>query len=71
MKRKALCLFLTAPLLHAGIPRAEVPPPAPAATQWLTPTLDIRTRYEFADVDGSDPSHALTFRERLGLKTTA
>jgi hypothetical protein len=71
MKRKALCLFLTAPLLHAGTPSAEVPPPAPAATQWLTPTLDIRTRYEFADVDGSDPSHALTFRERLGLKTTA
>ena len=39
------------------------------AEQWITPTIDIRTRYEFGDVDGSDSSHAWTFRERLGLKT--
>ncbi|MFD2258087.1 alginate export family protein [Luteolibacter algae] len=34
---------------------------------WATPSLDIRARYEFGDVDGLDPSHAFSFRERLGL----
>jgi hypothetical protein len=38
---------------------------------WITPVIDIRTRYEFADVDPLDSSHAWTFRERLGLKTMA
>ena len=38
---------------------------------WLTPSLNIRTRYEFADVNGSEVSHAFTFRERVGLKTSA
>ncbi len=36
---------------------------------WITPIIDIRARYEFGDVDGLDPSHAFTIRERLGLKT--
>jgi hypothetical protein len=63
----AILLLASSPVLCAGT--AEVlPPPAPAA-QWLTPTLDIRARYEFGDLDGFDQSNALTFRERLGLKT--
>jgi hypothetical protein len=37
----------------------------------VTPAIDIRARYEFGDVDGYDPSHAFTTRERLGLKTKA
>lgn len=40
------------------------------AEAWLAPTLDARLRYEFADVDGFDDSHALTLRARVGLKTS-
>jgi hypothetical protein len=69
MKRQTILLLSSAGLLHAGAP-APVTPVAPATSAWLTPTIDIRARYEFADVDGFDPSHALTTRERLGLKTT-
>jgi hypothetical protein len=68
MKRKAALLLATAPLLNAGSPDSITTPPA-AAEQWITPTIDIRSRYEFGDVDGFDSSHAFTFRERLGLKT--
>lgn len=46
------------------------PLPAPAE-QWITPTIDIRSRYEFGDADGLDQSNAFTFRERLGLKIKA
>ncbi len=52
----------------AGTPDAPVIT-TPAGEPLLTPTLDIRARYEFGEVDGLDPSHAFTFRERLGLKT--
>jgi hypothetical protein len=65
----ALLLFTT-PLLHAGTP--EIPIQTPGKTEcWLTPLVDIRARYEFADTDGLDPSHAFTLRERLGFKTAA
>ena len=67
MKYKAALLIITAPVLYAGTPEV-VPAPEPAK-YWITPTIDIRTRYEFADLDGFDPSNAWTFRERLGLKT--
>lgn len=39
----------------------------PTPSSWLTPSLDIRARYEFREVDGLDPSHAFTTRARLGL----
>lgn len=42
-----------------------------AEAPWITPLVDIRLRYEFADIDGLDPAHALTIRERLGFKTKA
>lgn len=70
MKRNTALLIITAPLLHAGVTEPAATPTAPAE-QWLTPTLDIRARYEFGDVDGFDPSHAFTLRERVGLKTMA
>jgi hypothetical protein len=68
MKAKAIILLLTAPLLQAG----SADPIAPASTppgKWITPLIDIRTRYEFADVNPLDSSHAFTFRERVGFKT--
>jgi hypothetical protein len=70
MKNKTILLLAAAPLLHAGetAPITATPPPE---QQWITPLIDIRARYEFADVDMKDPSHAFTFRERLGLKTMA
>lgn len=68
MKRKSALLLATAQWLHAGSPDTITTPPA-AAEQWITPTIDIRARYEFGDVDGFDSSHAFTFRERLGFKT--
>ncbi len=70
MKTTTVILIATAPMLCAGTQDAIVTPP-PAQGDWITPLIDIRTRYEFADVDGFDPSHAWTFRERLSLKTTA
>jgi hypothetical protein len=68
MKIKFLFLLSTASQLHAGTPDpavALIVKPEP----WIKPLIDIRARYEFADVDGKDPSSALTFRERLGVKT--
>jgi hypothetical protein len=70
MKTKAAILFFTAPALFAGTPEALTPPPS-SDGDWIKPIIDIRSRYEVADVDGSDFSHAWTFRERLGLKTKA
>jgi hypothetical protein len=69
MKRKAIILLFSAPALFAGTPETITPPSA--AEPWIKPLIDIRTRYEFADIDGFDVSHAWTFRERLGLKTMA
>ncbi len=68
MKRKSILLIASAGVLHAGGAAPALPLPATTAS-WLTPTLDIRARYEFGDVDGKDPSNALTLRERAGLKT--
>lgn len=62
--------FAAAPALFAGTPEAPVIPP-PSSEDWITPTINIRSRYEFGDVNGFDPSHAFTIRERLGLKTTS
>jgi hypothetical protein len=61
---------------HAGTPAAAVADVAHVAitakpSAWLTPTLDARLRYEFADIAGFDPSHALTLRVRPGLRTSA
>lgn len=58
----------------AGEPVA--PSPAPAAPLllggWLTPTLDLRARYEYADIDNAfDSADAFTLRARVGLKTKA
>ncbi len=69
MKSNALLLLTTSLAVHAGEPDlatsiAPLPP-----EYWIKPTLDIRARYEFGVVNGLDPSHALTFRERVGLKT--
>ncbi len=69
MKFKAALLIVTSQALYAGPPEATVEPPP--KEDWITPTINIRSRYEFGDVDGLDPSHAFTFRERLGLKTMA
>lgn len=55
--------------LHAGSPTTPPPVESPAPDAWLVPTLDARLRYEFANVQGFDDSHALTLRLRPGLKT--
>jgi len=68
MKNIIALLIASASILKAGTPETVTPPPAPDG-DWIEFIFEIRTRYEFGDVDGSDPSHAWTFRERLGLKT--
>jgi len=68
MKKKAILFFAASPLLYAGTPEIT-PAPAPANAYWITPTIDVRARYEFADIDGFDQSNAFTTRERVGLKT--
>ena len=69
--KKLLLLTLSPTIALAGPPN---PPSEDIATvgaseYWIKPTIDIRARYEFGDVDGSDVSHAFTVRERLGLQT--
>jgi uncharacterized protein CbrC (UPF0167 family) len=71
MKSQALLFLSSASLLYAGPANFEKSLAPPPSSDWLKPTLDIRARYEFADTDRLDPSHAFTFRERLGLKTQA
>jgi hypothetical protein len=66
MKLKAALLMITSPILYAGSPEVTMESPK---EDWITPTLNIRARYEFGDVNGFDPSHSFTVRERLGLKT--
>jgi len=65
-----LALAATTTVTRAGTPTAPTVTAAPEAP-WLQPLVDIRLRYEFADIDGLDPAHSLTTRERLGLKTKA
>lgn len=69
MKPTSLLLLVVTPAF-AGSPvdPATAPKPDPA---WITPTFDIRARYEMADIDGCDVSHAFTTRERIGFKTAA
>lgn len=56
----AAATLVTAPVFAA----------APDATSdWFTPKLDIRTRYEYRETDGADASHAVTTRARVGLLT--
>ncbi|MCP5532354.1 MAG: hypothetical protein H7A49_16150 [Akkermansiaceae bacterium] len=70
MKTKAAILFATAPVLCAGVTE-PVPEPAPeaAAEYWIKPTIDVRARYEYGDIDGFEDSNAFTIRERVGLMT--
>jgi hypothetical protein len=70
MKTTTAILLAAAPVLYAGTPEPVVAPPS-SQGDWITPLIDIRTRYEYGDVDKLDISHAWTFRERLGLKTAA
>jgi len=38
-----------------------------ASPSWLTPTVNVRARYEYRDIDPLESSNALTTRARLGL----
>jgi hypothetical protein len=69
MKSKIVLFLSTTSLLYAGNPDLETSLTTTKPEPWIKPTIDIRARYEYGDVDGFDQSHALTFRERLGLKT--
>lgn len=60
-------MIAAAPAVYAGSPVVT----ESSSGDWITPTLNIRSRYEFGEVDGLDASHAFTFRERLGMKTSA
>ncbi|OYV07467.1 MAG: hypothetical protein CFE26_00840 [Verrucomicrobiales bacterium VVV1] len=70
MKSTTLLLLAASPAF-AGAPITPAPLEAKADPAWITPTFDIRARYEMADIDGYDVSHALTVRERIGFKTSA
>jgi hypothetical protein len=69
----ATTLLAFAAATSAGRAGTAPSPEIAAATEapWITPLIDLRLRYEFADIDGLDPAHALTIRERLGFKTKA
>ena len=72
MKNNAILFLLASTsLVHAGAPDSPIAAPEKKSEPWVKPLVDIRARYEFADTDGLDPSHAFTIRERLGFKTAA
>jgi hypothetical protein len=66
-----LALAASTTVVHAGSPAPSPEIAAASDAPWIKPLIDVRLRYEFADIDGFDPSHALTTRERLGFKTKA
>lgn len=66
-----LALAATTVITEAGTPAPSPEIAAATVAPWITPIIDIRARYEFADIDGLDPAHALTIRERVGFKTKA
>lgn len=66
--KKLLLLTLSPTIALAAPPSSDIATVG-ASEYWIKPTIDIRARYEFGDVDGADPSHAFTLRERLGLQT--
>ncbi len=70
MKTKTLLFLSAASLLRAGSPDLETSIAA-KPEPWIKPLIDIRARFEFADVEPFDSSTAFTTRERLGLKTMA
>jgi len=68
-----IALFAVAGL-QAGSPESPESPKEPlvlndAAPALVTPTVESRLRYEYGDQDGLEPSHAGTWRNRLGLLT--
>lgn len=71
MKRTVIILLATAPAIFAGSPEPVITTPTDTSGDWIKPIIDIRTRYEYADIDPLEKSNAWTFRERLGLKTMA
>ncbi|MBK1829133.1 alginate export family protein [Verrucomicrobiaceae bacterium R5-34] len=65
-----LAALLSSSLSHAGEPSLPAETVAhPDAFELITPTLDLRTRFEAREQDGYDASTAWTTRARLGLKT--
>lgn len=66
-----LALAATTVITQAGTPAPSPEIASAKEAPWITPIIDIRARYEFADIDGLDPAHALTIRERVGFKTKA
>ena len=71
MKKYTLLLPLitAASFSHAGEPSPNETTTTPDAFKAITPTFDLRTRFEFRDQAGLDASHAWTTRARVGLKT--
>ncbi|MGJ8724973.1 MAG: alginate export family protein [Roseibacillus sp.] len=69
--RCTLALSLSSPAFagetFVDIPEQPVVASEPDAFKWLTPSVNLNTRYEFREVDGLDPSNALTARARVGL----
>ncbi|MEZ5330207.1 MAG: alginate export family protein [Verrucomicrobiales bacterium] len=63
-------LLLPCCITIAGEPDIETDAPVlPEEKPWLTPSVNIRTRYEFRSVDPFEDSQALTTRLRGGLLT--
>lgn len=58
--------------VFAGEPAIDLPPieavaGEPDVFKWLTPSVNLRTRYEFRNEGGLDSANSVTVRGRLGL----
>ncbi|QTN32781.1 hypothetical protein HZ994_10700 [Akkermansiaceae bacterium] len=70
MKTLPLLAFI-ASAAQAGTPPGNPAITPPAGEDWIKPLIDIRARYEYADIGSPalGSANALTFRERIGLET--
>ncbi|WP_353568177.1 hypothetical protein [Haloferula sargassicola] len=71
MKYTVLLTLAAVSAARAGNPELAPVPTREPAQPWVKPTLDIRARFEYGDVDipGTDTASAFTLRERVGLVT--
>ena len=69
--RGALALTLTSPAFagetYVDLPEEPVATSEPDVFEWLTPSLDLRTRYEYRNDDRFDDANSVTARARVGL----
>ena len=71
IRNGAIALTLVSPAFagetFVDMPEEVITTSEPDAFKWLTPSIDLRARYEYRDQSGLDASNSVTARARVGL----